>query len=302
MRSDGPTEDQRRRGWIAAVVEPEISPAAAMRWAVREARRRDLDVRVLLPDDHRRHLGCHRAFAVALSVARQTEPDVVVSAVVVDQPIERAGLAASAEAELLVLPAASPHVDGALMSAHCPVVVVPDEAPTPRPGRPRHSQDPFPVMVAVGPATGSEVIEFAFAEAGARSAGLLAVRTWHDPLIDLSAPLGRQAGRWDVAHEAVATELDQQLSLCRLAYPDVVAEELVVDDHCADLLVAVAMHARLLVLGRPSRGALLDSVATSPARVLARRPPCPVVVVPPAQPAKAGWLPARRVGVADLRS
>ncbi|MGI5132831.1 universal stress protein [Pseudonocardia sp. CA-107938] len=290
-----------RVGWIAVVLEPDDPCEAAVRWAVLEAARRHLHVQVVLPDDHRHHVGCRKSFARAVSVARRTAPEVVLTATVIPGPVDRAGLAASVDAQLVVLPDASTHIAAAVTGAYCPVVVVPDLPSTPRPGRPRHSVDPYPVMVAVGPTTGSEVIEFAFAEAESQDAGLLAIRTWHDPLIDLGAPAGRQALRWDAANAEIRADLDHQLSLCRLAFPDVVAETLVVDDRCSDLLAAVALHARLLVFGRPTRGALLNSVAVSPALALSRRPPCPVTVVPPAEPAWPGWLPSRRVGVADLR-
>jgi hypothetical protein len=288
-------------GRIAVVLEPDTSGAAAVRWAVREAARRGAHVHVVLPDDHRHDLACRRSFATAVAVARQTAPDVVVTAAVARGPAERAELSASVDAELVVLPERSPHLDEVVRGAFCPAVVVPDVPATPRPGRPVHSLDPFPVVLAAGPATEPEVIEFAFLEAQARAAAVLAVRTWTDPLIDLGVPLPGRIQRWDAANDQVRVELAQQLSLSIVAHPEVVVAQLVVNDRCAELITAVALHARLLVLGRPARGALLNGVATSPALVLAHRAPCPVIVVPPANPMGGRWLPSRPVRLADLR-
>lgn len=287
----------RRPVRIAVVLEPDEPSAAAVRWAACEAARRGAQVQVVLPRDHHHDLACRRAFDSAVEVAGQTSPDVEITGADVPGALP----IASADADLVVLPAHSTHVDELVLGAHCPAVVVPDVAATPRPGRPVHSRDPFPVVLAVGPATEPDVIEFAFIQAQARSATLLAVRTWTDPLIDLGVPLPGRIHRWDVENDRVREELEQQLSLCRLAHPDVAIEQLVVNDRCTELITAVARHARLLVLGRPARGALLGGVAASPALVLARRVPCPVAVVPPREPAPGGWLPSRPVGLADLR-
>jgi hypothetical protein len=290
-----------RPGRIAVVLEPDTSCAAAVRWAVREASRRDAQVHVVLPDDHRHDLACRRAFATAVSVARQTAPDVAVTAAIARGPAERAELTASVDAELVVLPERSAHLDEVVLGAFCPAVVVPDVAATPRPGRPVHSLDPFPVVLAAGPATEPDVVEFAFVEAQARKAALLAVRTWTDPFIDLGVPLPGRIQRWDAANDHVREELAHQLSLSMVAHPEVTVEQLVVNDRCAELITAVALHARLLVLGRPARGTLLNGVAASPALVLARRAPCPVIVVPPANRAGGRWLPSRSVRLADLQ-
>jgi nucleotide-binding universal stress UspA family protein len=190
------------------------------------------------------------------------------------------------------------------MRAYCPVVIVPDQAARDRrrPGRSRRPRDLRPVVVAAGPATEPEVLAFAFAEAAGRRAGLLAVRTWSEPLIGLARVLSDRVDRWDEAEEHNREDLSQQLSICQVAYPDVAVEQLVVNAPCADELAEVARRARLLVVGRPARGTLLNGLAVSPAITLARHVPCPVVVVPPPGQVRSSWWPRRRVGLADLRS
>jgi len=257
---------------ITVALDPPVSSRAAIRWAVREAARRRADLRVAMPGDHRR-----------------------------DDAGTAAKIAASADAELLVVAGPASDVDELVMRAYCPVVIVPDQLPgerRPRPGRPR---DPRPVVVAAGPATEPEVIAFAFVEAAERRASLLAVRTWSEPLIGLSQVLSDRVDRWDDSDGQNREDLSQQLSIYRLAYPDVAVEQLVVNTPCADRLAELAQRARLLVLGRPARGALLNGLAASPAITLARRVPCPVVIVPPPGQVRSGWWPRRRVGLADLR-
>lgn len=289
---------------VVAVVVPGAPYAAAVGWAARESARRGAPLRIVVPDDHHHDLERRRSFATAVATARRAAPGVALSATTPELPTLRAVLAATAEAELVVVGGPADHVDVLVTGAFCPVVVVPDRptpVPRPRAGLPRHSRDSLPVVVGVGPATEPEVLDFAFAETQRRGAGLIAVRTWNDPLIDLGALLPGRIERWDAATARQRQELADQLSAFRLAYPDVETEQLVVEDRCAELLAALALNARLLVLGRPSRGALMNTALPSPAITLARHVPCPVAVVPPAVVSRPSWLPERRVGLADLR-
>lgn len=256
---------------ITVALDPLVTSKAAIRWAAREATRRKANLRIATSDD----------------------PDGGTVA----------KLAASADADLLVVAAPAPDVDELVMRAYCPVVIVPDQTGRDRrrPGRSRRPRDLRPVLVAAGPATEPEVLAFAFAEAAARGAGLLAVRTWSEPLSGLDLVLSDRVDRWDEADERNREDLAQQLSVGTLAYPDVAVQQLAVNDRCADKLAELAQRARLLVLGRPARGTLLNGLAVSPAITLARRAPCPVVVVPPPGQVRSTWWPRRRVGLADLR-
>jgi nucleotide-binding universal stress UspA family protein len=260
---------------ITVALDPLVTSKAAIRWAVREAARRRANLRITMP------------------VAYDDEG-----------PQTAAKLAGSADAELLVVAGPAPDVDELVMRSYCPIVIVPDREATPdrrRSVRSRQPPDPRPVVVGAGPATEPEVLAFAFAEAADRRAGLLAVRTWNEPLIDLARMLSDPVDRWDEADEQNREDLAQQLSVGRLAYPDVPLEQLAVNDHCADKLADLADHAQLLVLGRPARGALLNGLAASPAITLARHVPCPVVIVPPLGQVRTSWWPRRPVGLADLR-
>lgn len=281
---------------LPVTVVPDIGPGAgsadAVAWAAREAVRRGVGLRVVVPaegDGPQRR----RALVAALAAARRAAPRARVTTVLADAPRARAARVASADAALLVLAGPDGLVADLVTTAHCPLVVVP---PGGRGGR------TGPVLLAAGPATPDEAVAFAFAAAASRGAELLAVRTWHHPLIDLGVLTGDRVARWDAADAAVRHDLADRLALAAAAYPEVRVRTRVVDDGCADLLAALAPTARLLVVGRPARGAALGRLAPSPALTLARRAPCPVAVVPPAGPGRSTLLPDRAVGLADLRS
>jgi Universal stress protein family. len=287
---------------VVVDIDPTAPSGDAVRWAAREAARRGADLHIVLPDDHRRSSACRAAFARALAAGRAAAPDVVVSAM---PTAESSLMAASADAGVLVVTGPAIRADELVMTAYCPVVVVPDRSerpPTAPPGTPRHPHDDAPVVLAVGPGTGPETFAFAFAEASTRGAGLLAVRTWSDPLVDLGRLLPGHVARWDRVDGEVRHDVAEQLSAFTVAYPEVALQTLVVNDSCAEMLAALGHRARLMVLGRSARGAALNRLAISPALALARHVPCPVVVVPPPDLAHRSLLPTRPVGLADLHS
>lgn len=104
---------------------------------------------------------------------------------------------------------------------------------------------------------------------------LVAVRTWHHPLVDLGLLTGDRIAHWDAAHTAQRQDLADRLGLAALAHPEVPVRMQAVDDSCADLLAALARRARLPVVGRPARGSVLGRVRPSPAVVMARLAPAP---------------------------
>ncbi|MHA6783114.1 hypothetical protein ACVGOW_19260 [Pseudonocardia saturnea] len=275
----------------AQATAPGIPAGPAVRWAAAEAARRGAELHVVLPDDHSLLPRRRRAFARAVADVRAVAPRAaVVAHRTLDDPL-RAERIASAGAAAVVVPGPSPDTDDLIMTAYCPVVVVPT-APVAR---------GLPVLLAAGPATGPEVIDFAFMSAAARHAGLLAVRTWSDPVVDLGRLAPGAIARWDEADARVRRDLTDQLSAWVVAHPSVPVDTRVVNDRCVDLLAAFARRAERWSWAGPPAGRALDFVRPSPAIVLARRLPCPVAVVPPPGPARRRWLPTRPVGRADLR-
>jgi len=181
----------------------------------------------------------------------------------------------SVDAEIVVVPAI-PSADAVVAASSCPIVVVPADAPAPWAAA-------GPVVLAVDPWTAEDVVPRAFEEASRERAPLLAVRAWTEPGADLGRPRPGPIAAWDGAEGRARRELGRAISPWRLLHPDVEVGTLTVQDEAGPLLVAMSHHARMLVLGRagPPRGALLRAAR------------CPVLVVPPAEPARATGLPGR---------
>jgi nucleotide-binding universal stress UspA family protein len=81
------------------------------------------------------------------------------------------------------------------------------------------------------------------------------------------------------------------LTAWRIVHPEVDVQPVVARHRAADVLSGLARDARLLVLGRSARGALLAGLLGSPVRDVLRAAPCPVLVVPPRRPVAwaTGW-------------
>jgi nucleotide-binding universal stress UspA family protein len=158
---------------------------------------------------------------------------------------------------------------GLASSAHCPVIVLPDDTTT-------AVSDRRSVVVGVaGDPTDEQVLRFAFPVAAARGTDLVAVHAWQDAVLETAfrsmGPLvdwaGVQADEERLLSEALAGWTDKE--------PDVVVREVVVRDRPARALVAAAMTAQLLVVGHHPHRAF-----GSTTHAVLHRATCPVAVVP----------------------
>jgi hypothetical protein len=104
-----------------------------------------------------------------------------------------------------------------------------------------------------------EVFDLSFREAAERRAGLVAVRTWSDPLIDIGSLRPEELRHWDRTEDRAQRELE--LAPWIVIHPEVSVEIMVVQDRATDFLLALSHRAQLLVLGRSTRGALLGLIA-----------------------------------------
>ncbi len=152
--------------------------------------------------------------------------------------------------------------------AHCPVVLVRGTAP------------PGPVVVGVDGTPASEpAIAFAFAEASARGARLVALHAWADSVFDSAlagsgAPLDFDRDR-QVAEEALA----ERLAGWQEKYPDVEVERELVHDRPNRALRRCARTAQLLVVGRRGHGGFRDLVLGSNSQHVVHHADCPVAVL-----------------------
>jgi nucleotide-binding universal stress UspA family protein len=169
--------------------------------------------------------------------------------------------------------------------ASCPVLVVPDAwTPTER----------TEVVVGVDDSEHSvPAVEWAFAEASARRAVLVALHAWWweepSPLSDSATTDAGWAEDWSAVTESRHVLMSEMLAGWREKYPDVeVRIELVRGDATAALEEA-SREAQLLVLGTRGRGGFAGLLLGSVSSRALHHSQCPVVVVPslPRGPATA---------------
>lgn len=288
----------RVRRPIVVGYEGSQASAAALDWAVDEAARRNLEVRVVVargsytlvapggiapvapwPEDLAQEV-LDAAKARALSRA----PGVAVMTVIAMGSPSGVLVDASREAEMVVVGRVQRRaITEALMgstssqvAAHalCPVVVVDHE---PDPG---HAGG---VVVGVdGSADAELAIATAFEAASSRGVSLTAVHAWW-----LEVP-GRFGTAWlseeDVTQlaESAQAVLAESLAGWEEKYPDVPVTRVVTRQLPTEAVLEAASGAALIVVGSRGHGGFAGLVLGSVSQGLIHRPmPCPVVVVRP---------------------
>lgn len=248
----------------------------ALAFAVAEAAARRWPLTVLhaggAPDDE--------VLATAVARAEELDPSVDVTTQAPEDRASKALVQAAGPEGLVVVGARGRGAIGTRLlgstsatlarTASCPVVVLGHR--TGEPG--------CRVVVGVAKGTPAEVVGQAFALASARSLELVAVHSW-DGGTDL-ADTFRRAGA-DVRQEHIATEervLSDALAPWLEKFPDVRVRRYVSDLPPDRVLLAHAVGASVVVVGRgsPTRPTVLGVGATT--RALLHRGTGPVMVVP----------------------
>ncbi|AZA08278.1 universal stress protein [Corynebacterium pseudopelargi] len=169
-------------------------------------------------------------------------------------------------------------VSAAVVShASCPVVVVrEDNDVTP-------SNKYGPVVVGVdGSEVSQRATEFAFEEAQARGAKLVAIHTWMDMQVQASlAGLAAAQQEWDTIEDEQQHLLEERLAPMLDKYPDVAVDMVITRDRPVRALVENGRDAQLLVVGSHGRGGFRGMLLGSTSRALLQSAPCPMVVVRP---------------------
>ncbi len=281
---------------VVVGVDGSDSALRAVRWAAEDAGRRGVPLRLVhtfVPltsyapravDPRTLHTAMRDRgrewLDQASAVAAQAGPGLSVDAVLVEASPVTTLVRESRDAALVVLGSrglggftgllVGSTAVGLAGRARCPVVVV----------RGAYEETAGPVVVGVdGTPTGEAAIAFAFAEAAARGAELVAVHAWTDLLVETA--VATSAGLLDLAPvEQQAEELlAERLAGWGQEYPDVRVTREVVHDRPARALLRHAEHARLLVVGSRGRGGFRALVLGSTSQHLLYHAPCPVVVV-----------------------
>ncbi|KXI15816.1 universal stress family protein [Corynebacterium sp. CMW7794] len=161
--------------------------------------------------------------------------------------------------------------------ASCPVVVVRED------NQVTESTKYGPVVVGVdGSEVSQKATHYAFAEAAARGAELIAVHTWMDMQVQASlAGLSAAQAEWAEVEKEQGVLLTERLAEFQAEYPDVPVKKVIARDRPVRALADAAAGAQLLVVGSHGRGGFKGMLLGSTSRALLQNAPCPMMVVRP---------------------
>lgn len=286
---------------VVVGVDGSQSALHAVRWAAREAARRNAPLRLvhvchLAPVRHPRQISPPPEYHTALldqgrhwlteatHAARRAAPDGVVIADQHDGVTSEVLVTESKTAQLVVLGSRGLGGFGSLLlgsvavtvsaHAHCPVVVTHSAAvaqATPDSGR---------IVVGVdGSELSDAAMTFACEAAAARGVPLLAVHTWFD--IDVSPTWATLPSTidWHWVQAEEERRLAERIDPWRSKFPHVEIQRLVLRDRPAHALLKHAAGAQLVVVGSRGRGTLAGLGLGSVSQALLHHAECPVAVV-----------------------
>jgi nucleotide-binding universal stress UspA family protein len=282
---------------VVVGVDGTQSSAAALDWAIDDASRRRLPLRLLHaepaplpagpdfePVPHQAGADGDAVLRDALTRVRMLAPDMDVTTVTaIGSPTPALVQISTAAAMVVVGARGRGTVTSALLGstsidvaahAHCPVTVV-RELPSTLPAR------PGVVVGSDGSGLSNAAVEAGFEQADARGLPLTVVQAWYlDHGGSGLAVLESAEARRQIADEerAVAAEAVAGWSE---KYPDVVVHQHVVNDHPVKALVDHSRGAELVVVGSRGRGGFGGLLLGSVSQGVLHHAHCPVLVVRP---------------------
>jgi nucleotide-binding universal stress UspA family protein len=285
---------------VVVGIDGSDSAVRAVRWAAKEARRRSAGLRLVhaveVLTGFAPHVVDWHAVQTAMQdrgrewldeardAARQVAPEVhvdtslaeVYSVVALVRESQDAALVVLGSRGLggftgLVLGSTAVELAG---RAYCPIVVI-------RGGPDGEVVNTGPVVVGVdGTPVGEDAIAFAYAQASARGAELVAVHAWSDLILEAAYTAGG-APALDFSRLQRQSEelLAERLAGWQEKYPDVHVVREVVHDRPTRALLRHAAHAQLLVVGTRGRGGFRGLLLGSTSQHMLYHAACPVAVV-----------------------
>jgi nucleotide-binding universal stress UspA family protein len=299
--------DKQPRGAVVVGVDGTANDEAPLRAAIAQARRHHRPLHVLhataigiVPWTPERLARQHALTAGCLEQVRTLAPEIESSSATEVDDQSAALVAASRTASVLVLGAGRLGRVGSVVMgattgkvashAHCPVMVIPDSwsAADSDPGAEGDAQPP--VVVAVDDEDHSRpALEWAFAEASARRAPLVALHAWWWTEAGPLASGLTEDVEWEVLAQAQRVMMSEMLAGWREKYPEVEVDVQFVRGESTAVLQELSGDAGVLVLGTRGRGGFTGLLLGSVSARALYHSRCPVVVVPshPRRPGSA---------------
>jgi nucleotide-binding universal stress UspA family protein len=272
---------------------------AALRWAIEEAGRTGVPIRVVqvvetplhvaavapgvgvFPDAELRR-DAEVALAVTVEKVRADNPEVAVTGGVLPEPTVPALLEQSHRAALVVLGSRGHGGFAGLLlgsvgvavsgHAHCPVVVVRGTA--------RPAGSGAPVVVGVDGSPDSLLAAaYGFEQAAEHGVGVEAVHAWTPPAPPWRSTIRPLAPDADELEQAELHLLNAALAGLRTAYPGVPTRTRVVAGGAAHALVEASRTAQLVVVGSRGMGGFRGLLLGSVSQQLLHHADCPVAVI-----------------------
>jgi nucleotide-binding universal stress UspA family protein len=157
------------------------------------------------------------------------------------------------------------------MHAHCPVMVLRSGAA----GEPTGASAGRVVVGSDGSRHSEAAVALAFEEADLRGVGVMAVRTWLGPDIDIEATPMHE---WEQAEKDEQARLAEDLQTWRRQFPDVDLIERTVRGGPAPTLIAESAGAALLAVGSHGRDGFGGLALGSVSHAVLHHAHCPVAV------------------------
>ncbi|MGV9316865.1 universal stress protein [Streptomyces sp. NPDC003691] len=286
-------------GPVVVGVDGSASALAAVEIAAREAKQRGVGLEVVHafiwpalhvslgpspagPPDGGLRNAAEKLLSEAVDRARETEPGIEADGLLITGEPLTVLEARSRKASLVVV--GSRGMGGFIgllvgstavhLAAHgrCPVLVVRGEA-----------VDGGPVVVAVdGSPQGDAAVGFAFAEASARGADLVAVHAWNTWTERGGEDPGHPQNLVDGIDRMRDDEerlLAEALAGWRDRYPEVTVHRRLVENRIRQALIEATEQAQLIVVGARGRGGFTGLLLGSVSQALLHHAHCPVAVV-----------------------
>ena len=163
---------------------------------------------------------------------------------------------------------------GVQVGAHalCPVVIVPHDNPA-------EGREPVIVVGVDGSKVSTQAIQFAFTQAAATGARVVAVHAWHSPATTYDGRLGPLLTDSTETARAAQSLITESIAGAVADHPDVEFDTVAVEGQPARALLSAGESAALIVVGSRGRGGFTGLLLGSVSQAVLHHAHVPVAIV-----------------------